>query len=215
MAAGEMLYRGAYLDIDNISDHHKIWIVQEKMTVIGYIGEGTTREIVSNWDMPFADTSLESKFRQGMGLIQAGTGMTSFTKLHSRQVWAGNQPYTFNLAMKFRAITSESRGLAGYQVEEAIRALELMMAPDLQAGVSVAGQDLPSLNSRVPLPVTINVGRQVILTECIIRSMSTAYDKEKDSSGKMIRADVSLQVETLNALTRADLKASFENADKS
>jgi len=210
----DMRYRGAFETLDMISDHHKIWIIQGDVTVIGYIGEGTTREIVSNWDMPFADTSLESKFRQGMGLIQAGTGMTSFTKLHSRQVWAGNQPYTFNLVMKFRAINADmSSGKEGYQVEEAIRELELMMAPALEAGVSVAGVDMSSLNSRVPLPVDINVGRQVLLKECIIRSMSTAYDKEKDKNGKMIRADVSLQVETLNALTKADLTASFKSID--
>lgn len=198
-------YYGAYLDCDGISDWHKIWIMQGDICVIGYIGEGTTREIVSNWDTPFADTSLESKFRLASGLVQAGSGMTAMTKLNSRQVWAGNQPYTFNLVMKFRAINAE---LQGYQVEKAIQALEIMIAPDIQAG-SVAGLDTPSFNSRVPQPVDVNIGRQVLLSGCIIRSMSTAYDKEKDKQGFMIRADVSLHVETLEALTKTDLTTAF------
>ncbi len=185
-----------------ISYWHKIWIIQNDVMVVGYLGEGTSKEIVSNWDAPFADSSLESRFRIAGGLVQARTtGMTSLTQTNSRQVWVGNQPYTFNLVMKFRAFKD-----AALEVEKAIDALEIMMAPDLQAG-SVAGlTGLPSLNSRVPQPVTVNLGRRKVLSDCCIRSMSVPQDKERDSKGSLIRADVSLQVETLQSITKTDLE---------
>jgi len=212
-------------DSDGIASWHKIWIIQffdplhpdaGGIGVTGYLGEGTSREIVSNWDAPFADSSLESKFRVAGGLAQLGAGgkidagMTSLTKLNSRQVWTGNQPYTFNLTMKFRAFTDASK-----EVETAIEALEVMMAPNLIDGKLTAwfGIGMPSFNSRVPLPVLINFGRKQLLSGCCIRSMSTPFDKEKDASGNMIRADVSLQVETLESVTKTDLAASTQSSE--
>jgi len=180
-----------------ISYWHKIWIIQEKVVVVGYLGEGTSKEIVSNWDAPFADTSLESKFRQLTGLVRTVTDKTSLTQLNSRQVWAGNQPYTFNLVMKFRAFSDPLN-----EVEKAIEALEIMMAPNIQ------GEYTPSLNSRVPQPVQINFGRRQLLTDCCIRSMSVPQDKERDKNGYLIRADVSLIVETLQSITKTDLENS-------
>jgi hypothetical protein len=207
------IFFGAFADVDGISDYHKIWISQGDTCVVGYIGEGTTREIVSNWDMPFADSSLESKYRLLGGALQVTSGVTTQTKLNSRQVWAGNQPYTFNLAMKLRSfISSQDAGKRGFEVEKAIEAIELFMAPNLEAGAITDTVLEPSLNSRVPQPVDINIGRQVVLTNCIIRSLSTAYDREKDKYGYMLRADISLQIETLEALTKADLKLGYGDA---
>lgn len=194
---------GAVLESE-ISYFHKIWIFQDPVMVCGYLGEGTSKEIVSNWDAPFADSSLESRFRVAGGLVQMQTGMTSLTKLSSRQVWVGNQPYTFNLVMKFRAFKDPYT-----EVEKAIEALEMMMAPDLQAGsASVGDLIMPSLNSRVPKPVQVNFGRRQLLGDCCIRSLSIPQDKERDSSGNLIRADVSLQVETMQAITKTDLQNS-------
>ena len=165
---------------DGIAPWHKIWIMQqglagEMVTVAGYLGEGSSTEIVSNWDAPFADSSLESRFRMAGGLFQikgipgkVDPGHTTLTQLNSRQVWVGNQPYTFNLVLKFRAFTDPIM-----EVEKAIEALEIMMAPDLSASV-------PSLNSRVPQPVQINFGRRQLLADCCIRSMSVPQDKERD-----------------------------------
>ena len=205
-------------DSDGISPWHKIWIIQWSdnnvgVGVAGYLGEGTSKEIVSNWDAPFADSSLESRFRIAGGLVQLGAldsgtkGMTSLTQLNSRQVWVGNQPYTFNLVLKLRAFTD-----AQNEVEKAIEALDMMMAPDLQAGAaSFSGVVMPSLNSRVPKPVSINFGRKQIWQDCCIRSMSVPHDKEKDPNGNLIRADVSLQVETLQSVTVTDLKTMYSD----
>ena len=59
-----------------ISQYHKIWIIQDwpdkHVCVAGYLGEGTSREIVGNSDTPFADTSLASMFRMVNGVLQTG-----------------------------------------------------------------------------------------------------------------------------------------------
>ena len=185
-----------------ISQWHMVWIMQDDVRVVGYLGEGTSKEIVSNWDTPFADTSLESKFRQITGVIREVTDKTLLTKFQSQQVWAGNQPYTFNLVMKFRAFSDPLN-----EVEKAIEALEIMMAPDPK------GKYLPKYGSRLPQPVQINFGRRQLLTDCCIRSMSVPQDKERDKNGHLIRADVSLIVETLQSVTKTDLEESRNQSD--
>ena len=212
---------GAIESVDGISDFHKIWISQGNTCVVGYIGEGTTREIVSNWEMPFADSSLEAKFQKTGAGFQMLTDKTTQTKLNSRQIWSGNQPYTFNIVMKLRALIQPSGGTSGTPptpdpfdryVEKAIEALEIFMAPNLMdVAEEIYNGTLPGgiLNNRVPLPVDINIARKVILTSCIIRSLSSSYDKEKDKRGYLLRADVSLHIETMEALTKADLEKGY------
>lgn len=206
---------GAFQIVDGISDFHKIWISQGNTCVIGYIGEGTTREIVSNWEMPFADTSLESKFQKMGAGFQMVTGLSTQSKLNSQQIWSGNQPYTFNIVMKLRALC-QAKGTDAdpfdKYVEKAIEALEMFMAPNLMdVAEEIYNGTLPEgvLNNRVPLPVDINIARKVILTNCIIRSLSSSYDKEKDKRGYLLRADVSLHIETMEALTRSDLEKGY------
>ena len=100
--------------------------------------------------------------------------------------------------MKFRAFTDPV-----VEVEKAIQALEMMMAPDLKSTYS--------RKARVPEPVSINFGRKMLMPDCIIRSMSTLFDKEKDKNGNLIRADVSLQVET-NRSVSTDLEDAFKGS---
>lgn len=211
MAEEIVNWYGAFEAVDGISDFHKIWISQGKTCVVGYIGEGTTREIVSNWNTPFADSSLEAKFQKTGAAIQMTTDLTLNTKLNSMQVWSGNQPYTFNVVMKLRALCKDTSATPIYDqyVEKAIEALELFMAPNLLAFSDINAPIEGVLNSRVPQPVNINIARKVILTDCIIRSLSSNYDKEKDKRGYLLRADVSLHIETLSALTKADLEAGY------
>jgi len=211
MAEDILNWYGAAESVDGISDFHKIWISQGQTCVVGYIGEGTTREIVSNWNMPFADTSLEAKFQKTGAVMQAITDKTLLTKLNSMQVWSGNQPYTFNVVMKLRALCKDTSNSPIYDrfVEKAIEALELFMAPNLLDYGAIFAPIDGLLNTRVPQPVNINIARKVILTDCIIRSLSSNYDKEKDKRGYLLRADVSLHIETLSALTKADLIAGY------
>ncbi len=179
-----------------IADFHKIWIVDvaTEVGVCGFLGEGTSKEIISNWDAPFADSSLAAKFAIVGGALQEAIDIRLQGAINSRQVWSGNQPYTFNLVMKFRAFTDPLK-----EVEYAIRALELMMAPDSAS----------SMTMRVPGTVSIDFGRHQKFMDCCIKSMTVPYDKEKNSAGYLIRADVSLQVETRQTVTRTNILESY------
>lgn len=172
----------------DVSQYLKAWISGEQATVVGLIGEGTSLEVVSNWNSPFEGDSLGSLFQKPAGLVQAGTGRTSLTALASHQIWEGNQPYLFNLVLKFYALDDPVK-----EVEQAIRELEKMMAPDVH-------QIQPG--GRIPQPVDINIGRTRLYQECVITNMSTPLDKEKDANGNLVRAEINLQIETIEMLTQ-------------
>lgn len=179
-----------------VSPYLKIWIEQRGVTVVGIIGEGTTKELVANWESPFQDMSLGGKFNAVGGVIQAWTGATSQTVFNSRQVWAGNEPYTFSLVFKLMATVDPV-----HEVERPLLELEKMMAPDL-ARINPIGH-----SGRAPQPVQICVGNKFILGDCIVRSISEPLDRERNQNGDLIRADVALQVETLTVVTKAELDA--------
>jgi len=116
-----------------------ISIIGEGDTVCGVIGEGTSKEIVANWESPFEDSSLGGMFKKVGGAVQKITDMTSLTTLSSVQTWAGNEPYLFDLVMKLYALADPWE-----EVEGAILALEKMMAPDI---------NMVMPGGRVPQPV--------------------------------------------------------------
>lgn len=171
-----------------VSDHLKAWVVGEHVGVVGLIGEGTSLEVVANWNSPFEGDSLGSLFQKPAGLVQAKTGTTSLCALASHQIWEGNQPYLFNLVLKFHAHHDPEQ-----EVETPIRELEKMMAPDVH-------QIMPG--GRIPKPVKINIGRKRLYDQCVLTNMSVPMDKEKDKNGNLIRAEISLQVETLEMITQ-------------
>jgi hypothetical protein len=172
----------------DVSDHLKAFIEGGADMVVGLIGDGTSMEVVANWNSPFEGDSLGSLFAKPAGVIQAGTGMTSLTALASHQVWEGNQPYLFNLVLKFYALAD-----AYAEVEAPIVALEKMMAPDISR-ITPGG--------RIPEPVTVNIGRRTIFLDCVLKSMSVPLDKERDQAGNLIRCEVNLQIETIEMVTR-------------
>lgn len=172
-----------------------IWVVGDDDVVVGVIGEGTTKELVANWESPFEDSNLGSMFQKVGGAIQKMTDMTSLTTLASTQVWGGNEPYLFDLALKFYALANPWQ-----EVEGAILALEKMMAPEVN-------KVMPG--GRVPQPVTIQVGTHSIVQKCYLKSMSVPLDKERSGpfpgGGYLMRADVNLQVGTIQMVNRSDL----------
>jgi len=197
MATDVVTYYGVPNSDCGISSFHKIWImdIANNIVVAGYLGEGTSKEIVSNWETPFADSSLSARFNIVSGLMKELTDKGLQSTINSRQVWAGNQPYTFNLVMKFRAFTNPLN-----EVELAIRALEMMMAPEPQSDVIM----------RMPSEISIDLGGMQAITDCCIKSLSVPCDKERNAEGYLIRADVSLQVETRQMLTRTAIEGSFK-----
>ena len=177
----------------NISPYVCTWIISEEDTVLGVIGEGTTKELVANWESPFEDSSLGSMFKKVGGAVQKTTGMTSLTTLASTQVWGGNEPYLFDLVLKLYALHDPYT-----EVEGAIIALEKMMAPEVNFA-------LPG--GRVPQPVTVWIGRHSVVQKCYLKSMSIPLDKERSSDGRIMRADVNLQVGTIQMVNRSDIDA--------
>ena len=171
----------------DVSDYLKAFIFGEDALVVGLIGEGTSLEVVSNWNSPFEGDSLASLFGKVEGVIQIGTGFTLSNSLASRQTWEGNQPYLFNLVLKLYALTDPV-----LEVEGAIHALEKLMAPDLHQYNPIG---------RYPKTVQINIGRNRLYEECVITNMSVPLDKERDKNGNLIRCEVNLQIETIEMVT--------------
>ncbi len=178
-----------------VSPFLKAWIMQGTTCVVGLIGEGTSRELSALWGQPFMADSLGTSFSKAGALTQIGSQRTSMTTFNSRQVWQGNGPHTFTLSLVFYALSD-----AKAEVMDAIAALEEMMTPDIN-------QNLPG--GRIPQPVMINIGRNAILSDCIIKSMSTPLDGERTKQGHLVRATVALQIETLEMVNLDKIVSTF------
>jgi hypothetical protein len=178
-----------------VSPYLKAWVIQENTCVCGVIGEGTSQEIMANWNSPFEEDSLGGRFQKIGGLVQYMTGRTSKGKIASQQIWEGNRPHQFSLALKFYALADAQK-----EVVAPIKALEKMLAPQVNA-IAPGG--------RIPFPVAINIGRIALYDMCVLVSMTTPLDKEKTKDGYLVRAEVQLQVETLSMLNRSDIDRTY------
>jgi len=182
----------------SINNALKVWIkkTDETTMVCGLIGPGTSRQITAKYSEPFAQSSLGSLpfLEKGSALTQLGTGATSLTTLNTAQIWDGNEPYSFMVAIIFYATNN-----AWTEVMWPLQELEKMMAP--QVG-NASPFDITKLFSsenatgRVPGTVSLNIGRTLIIKDCVIESMSTPLDKERDREGNLLRAEVQLQIKT-------------------
>ena len=179
-----------------VSPFLKAWIRQGLTCVCGVIGEGTSKEIVANWNSPFEQDTIGGKFQKVGGILQIESQRTSKSKLASHQVWEGNRPHVFNLVLKFYALSDARK-----EVSLPLMALETMMAPEVAEIFGVAG--------RVPQPVDINVGRSCLYRNCVIQSMTVPLDKERTGDGHLVRAETTLQIETLTMLNRSDIPRTF------
>ena len=170
--------------------------------VVGLIGQGTSRSLTAKWDAPLEQTNAGSDgtVEKAAGAAQALSGNTSITTFSTTQIWGGNSPLKFNLVLDFFALDN-----AAEQVMKPIQWLEQFASPDVKG---VSPFDISSLVSsksalgRIPNRVTINIGRKMIIPECVIESVSTPIDKERDKSGNLIRAQVTLDIQTLTMLNR-------------
>ena len=182
-----------------ISPHLLAWVMQRtdagETSVCGVIGEGTTRELQCNWGMPFEKESLGGFFERIGGVAQAATGLTSQGQYTTTQIWQGNRPHAFNLVLKFYALYDAKK-----EVMDALQALEEMASPQFFKVVP---------GGRVPQEVALNIGRVSLLPRCVITSISTPLDKEKTRDGHLVRAEVTLTIETMTMLDRSDIRPSF------
>jgi len=201
-----------------VSPFLKAWIAQPdeeskiSTCVVGLIGQGTTRSLQANWNSPFEQSNLGGMFEKAGGLIQVMTEKTSITTLSSTQVWEGNRPNAFNLTISFYAISNALK-----EVMLPLRELERMMGPNIEAGAESDGslkQLFASMKpgGRIPLPVVLNIGRRMLIPNCVIESMSVPLDKERTKEGYLVRADATLSISTKVMLNKENIGTTWQGA---
>jgi hypothetical protein len=175
----------------SISNALKIYIKQDKKMVCGIIGPGTSRTLAAKWDSPMEQTNVGDQGTVSMAAngLQAITAKTSITSFSSTQIWQGNMPLKFSLNLIFIALSN-----AVTEVMQPLKWLEEFASPDVN-NVTPGG--------RIPGTVIINIGRQIIVPNCVIENISTPLDKERDRNGNLIRAEVQLDIQTKVMLNKA------------
>lgn len=178
------------------------WIKQADRMVVGVIGQGTSRSLTAKWDAPLEQTNVGSSLEKAGGLLQAKTNDSLVTTFSSTQVWSGNTPLKFNLALEFFAWDNAAK-----QVMHPLQLLEEFASPQVNgwnpfSPETLGGQSSGLGSGRIPMRVVLNIGRRMIIPECVIENVSTPIDKEKDKDGSLIRATVTLDVQTLTMMNR-------------
>lgn len=194
-----------------ISQYLKVWIKQGNTCVVGVIGEGTAKELTANWNSAFEGDSVGSKYSKAGGVIQSGvaadstTGMTSITTLSSRQVWEGNQPHSHSVTLRLYALSDPKT-----EVEDAIMELEMMVAPEVNA-VSPVGNPFGDANAvgRAPSSVLLNIGRNVVVSGCVIESLSVPLDGPRNRDGYRMSVDVQLSINTEAMINRSQIPSMY------
>ncbi|MFI3273232.1 hypothetical protein [Vibrio sp.] len=194
-----------------VSQYLKVWIKQGNTCVVGVIGEGTAKELAANWTSAFESDSVGSKYSKAGGVVQTGTvsestnGMTSITTLSSRQVWEGNQPHAHPITLRLYALSDPKA-----EVEDAIMELEMMAAPEVNA-VSPVGNPFGDGNAvgRAPSSVMLNIGRNVIISGCVIESISAPLDGPRSGDGYRMHVDVQLSISTEAMINRSQIPSMY------
>lgn len=183
-------------DDPSISPHLKAYLRREGgPTVVGIIGEGSSRELTALWESPFENDTPGSMFAKGAGLAQIETGKTSKSLLNTTQVWSGTTPHNFNLVLEFYAVSD-----AYNAVQAAVIELEKCAAPEMNEKTPLG---------RIPQSVTVRVGKQIIYPECVITSVSRELDGPISQDGYPLRGSVTLQLQTVTTVNQSDIAGTF------
>ncbi|EPK2898275.1 hypothetical protein H2839_002723 [Escherichia coli] len=187
---------------DGISPLMKAYIKSSEDMVVGYIGEGSSAELSSLWQSPFEDKAMGSMLgtiseaaSSLAGIVQTSSGYTSKSRFNSTLVWEGQQPPEFTLVLDFLATSS-----AKIEVNDAITTLLKMASPELN--------DITPFG-RVPEAVTINIGRNVMLTNVVIKSVSYQLDAPRTSEGYFTHNTVTLQCSGNTSINRSNISSVF------
>lgn len=184
--------------------------------VVGVIGQGTSRSLTAKWDAPLEQTNAGSDgaVEKLAGAIQAKSGNTSITTFSTTQIWGGNSPLKFNLVLDFFALYDAQK-----QVMLPMQRLEEFASPDVKgyspfepgfiSKLADSNTNGGNKTGRIPSRVSINVGRKMIFPECVIESVTMPIDKERDSKGNLIRAQITLDIQTLVMLNRDDVQKTY------
>ena len=187
---------------DGISPLMKAYIISSEDMVIGYLGEGSSAELTSLWQSPFEDKAMGSVLgaiseatSALTGVAQVISGRTTKSRLNSTLVWEGQQPPEFTLVLDFLAMSN-----AKTEVNDAITTLLKMASPELN-DVALFG--------RIPEAVTINIGRNVMLTNVVIKSVSYQLDAPRTSEGYFTHNTVTLQCSGNTSINRSNISSVF------
>lgn len=192
---------GMILD-KSISTALLAWVKQGDRMVCGIIGPGTSRTLSSKWDSPMEQTAVGEQGSISMAAngLQALTGRTSMSSFASTQVWQGNMPLKFSLNLIFIAQSN-----AQIEVMDPLQWLEDFASPDINK--LLPGGGLPGI-------VSINIGRKIIVPNCVIENITIPLDKERTQNGNLIRAEVQLDIQTKKMLNKGDDPDSISNTWK-
>ena len=180
-----------------LSDARKIWIADDQTTIVGAYGPGTSMEITANWMSPFEAATLgNTPLRTGAAFIQTVTGMSLITTLNTRQAWEGNEPTRFNVALMLYALRDPD-----LEVMQPLRALEYMIAPDVN--------DFWGVGGKIAKALQLNVANRIIYQYLVLENISAPFDKEMDSQGRFVRCTVNLTLSTLTMVSKQMLKKGY------
>ena len=180
-----------------LSDARKIWIADDQTTIVGAYGPGTSMEITANWMSPFEAATLgNTPLRTGAAFIQTVTGMSLITTLNTRQAWEGNEPTRFNVELMLYALRDPD-----LEVMQPLRALEYMIAPDVN--------DFWGVGGKIAKALQLNVANRIIYQYLVLENISDPFDKEMDSQGRFVRCTVNLTLSTLTMVSKQMLKKGY------
>lgn len=195
---------------NSINDVLKVFIKQGNVLVVGLIGQGTSRQLQANWNSPFEGATVGNSFLSKlMDIGQTVTGKTSNTTFNSIQNWEGNRPLTFNLVLQFVATDDPVN-----QVMKPLQMLEEMASPEVNENITgfnwkALFTEQEKFLGQIPKLVAICIGGRTTILNCVIESISTPLDKERDRNGNLLRAEVTLTIQTKQMLNRSDIAGTW------
>lgn len=192
-----------------VSDHLKVWIMNENVCVVGALAEGTARQLQVNWDSAFEGANADStRFATLAAIAQETHNITSVTSLNSTQLFKGSPPHTFPVVINLYALRN-----AKTEVVDAIAALETMAAANLleRTPFEISEREGEAMKiGEPPSAVTLNIGAMAIYDECVIESVDTPLDGPKTSEGYLTRATVTLNIQSKSSINKKDIQSTFK-----
>lgn len=218
---------------DGISPYLKVYItdLSNGDFVVGYIGDGASASLSAEWSSPFQGIHLGSmagaaantagsalsemggkkgglfgSALSGLGSLMSkgadlATDAASFmgvslaATINSAMVWQGQQPPQFSIPIYLLAHSNPY-----LEVQQPIRVLQQMASPELNE-VSPGG--------RVPSKVTLDIGRRIKLSDCIITEVTYELDAPRNADGFFIQNNVTLQMSGWVTCNRSDFDNVF------
>lgn len=175
---------------DGMSSFLKVSIAQGGDMVIGYIGDGASKQLANFWQNPFEGDTVGQAgggVSKVADLTQVANEKTTKTVMNTAIVWEGISPHELVLPVYFKAYSN-----AKAEVNDAIMFLEKFASPELSESVMGVGV--------IPQLCQINIGRRLYLPRCQIRDVSSELDAPRTRDGYMTRNTVQLSI-TMDRMT--------------